>query len=90
MATQFKLPDLGEDIEEAEVLKVLVSEGDTIALEQPVIEVCVDGYGNRFCSGACCADYQARNDYDPVQARQDTEERAEDSTRLFRPDPADG
>lgn len=39
MATQFKLPDLGEDIEEAEVLKVLVSEGDTIALEQPVIEV---------------------------------------------------
>ena len=42
MATQFKLPDLGEDIEEAEVLKVLVSEGDTIALEQPVIEVETD------------------------------------------------
>jgi pyruvate dehydrogenase E2 component (dihydrolipoamide acetyltransferase) len=42
MAIQFKLPDLGEDIEEAEVLKVLVSEGDTIALEQPVIEVETD------------------------------------------------
>ena len=42
MATEFKLPDLGENIEEAEVLKVLVSEGDVIEADQPVLEVETD------------------------------------------------
>ncbi|MEX2579426.1 MAG: dihydrolipoamide acetyltransferase family protein [Verrucomicrobiales bacterium] len=37
-----KLPELGEDIEEATVLKVLVSEGDRIEAEQSVIEVETD------------------------------------------------
>jgi pyruvate dehydrogenase E2 component (dihydrolipoamide acetyltransferase) len=35
----FKLPELGEDIEEADVLKVLVSEGDSVTPDQPVIEI---------------------------------------------------
>ena len=33
------LPDLGEDIEEADVLQVYVSVGDAIALEQPIAEI---------------------------------------------------
>ena len=36
---EFKLPELGEDIEEADVLKVLVSEGDTIEVDQALIEI---------------------------------------------------
>ncbi|MQC18709.1 MAG: dihydrolipoyllysine-residue acetyltransferase, partial [Chloroflexi bacterium] len=35
----FKLPSLGEDIQEADVLKVLVSEGDTVEVDQPLIEI---------------------------------------------------
>ena len=42
MATEFLLPDLGEDIDEADVLKVLVSPGQTVALEQPVLEIETD------------------------------------------------
>ncbi len=37
--TDFKLPELGEDIEEADVLKVLVAEGDTVTADQPLIEI---------------------------------------------------
>ncbi len=39
MATEFRLPNLGEGIEEADVLKVLVSEGDEIAVDQSVLEI---------------------------------------------------
>ena len=39
MATDFTLPDLGEDITEAEVIGVLVGVGDSVAPDQPVIEV---------------------------------------------------
>ncbi|HYU57551.1 MAG TPA: dihydrolipoamide acetyltransferase family protein [Actinomycetota bacterium] len=40
MATRdFRLPDLGEGLEEAEVTKWLVAEGDTVALNQPIAEV---------------------------------------------------
>ena len=42
MATEFRVPDLGEGITEAEVLRVLVSEGDTIEQEQPIIEAETD------------------------------------------------
>jgi pyruvate dehydrogenase E2 component (dihydrolipoamide acetyltransferase) len=35
----FKLPDLGEGLTEAEVVRWLVHEGDTIALNQPIVEV---------------------------------------------------
>lgn len=37
--TDFKLPELGENIEEADVLKVLVSEGDTVQAGQALIEI---------------------------------------------------
>lgn len=33
------LPDLGEDIEEADVLQLYVSVGDVVALEQPIAEI---------------------------------------------------
>ncbi len=36
---EFTLPELGEDIDEADVLKVLVAEGDTVTLEQPILEI---------------------------------------------------
>jgi pyruvate dehydrogenase E2 component (dihydrolipoamide acetyltransferase) len=35
----FKLPSLGEDIQEVDVLKVLVSEGDTVEVDQPLLEI---------------------------------------------------
>lgn len=39
MATDFKLPELGENVKDADVLKVLVTEGQRIAKDQPVIEI---------------------------------------------------
>ncbi|MGI5246413.1 dihydrolipoamide acetyltransferase family protein [Dactylosporangium sp. CA-139066] len=36
---EFNLPDLGEGLTEGEILKWLVQEGDTIALNQPIVEV---------------------------------------------------
>ena len=39
MPTDFLLPDLGEDIDEADVTKVYVSEGDPLSLEQAIIEI---------------------------------------------------
>jgi len=42
MLTEFKLPELGENIEKGELVKVLVSEGDTISQDQAVIEIETD------------------------------------------------
>lgn len=42
MAVEFKLPELGENIDSAEVVRVLVSVGDIVKKEQPVIEVETD------------------------------------------------
>ena len=39
MATDYQLPHLGEDIDEAEVIAVLVAVGDRVEDEQGVIEV---------------------------------------------------
>jgi len=39
MATEFKLPDLGENVEGGDVVGVLVSPGDKVAAEQAVIEL---------------------------------------------------
>lgn len=39
MATEFKLPELGENIESGDLTKVLVSVGDAIEKDQPVIEL---------------------------------------------------
>jgi len=36
---EFILPELGEDVDEADVLKVLVVEGDAITLEQALLEI---------------------------------------------------
>ncbi|MFI8102800.1 dihydrolipoamide acetyltransferase family protein [Streptomyces sp. NPDC086023] len=37
--TDFLLPDLGEGLTEAEVVRWLVAEGDAVAVDQPVVEV---------------------------------------------------
>lgn len=42
MATEFVLPELGENIESADVVDVLVSVGDTIEVDDPVIEIETD------------------------------------------------
>ena len=39
MAIEFKLPELGENIEGGDVVNVLVSEGDNIAEGQSIIEI---------------------------------------------------
>jgi pyruvate dehydrogenase E2 component (dihydrolipoamide acetyltransferase) len=36
---EFPLPDLGEGLTEGEILRWLVGEGDTVALNQPIVEV---------------------------------------------------
>jgi pyruvate dehydrogenase E2 component (dihydrolipoamide acetyltransferase) len=42
MATEFKLPELGENIESADVMNVLVKEGDTIIKDQAILEIETD------------------------------------------------
>src|SRR5712692_6476762 len=42
MARPFVLPDLGEGLTEAEIVKVLVSEGDVIGEDAPLLEVETD------------------------------------------------
>jgi pyruvate dehydrogenase E2 component (dihydrolipoamide acetyltransferase) len=42
MATEFNLPELGENIDSGDLIKVLVSEGDAIEKDQPVLELETD------------------------------------------------
>src|ERR1700733_7219196 len=42
MATDFKLPELGEQIAGGDVLRVMVKPGDTIAKDQAVLELETD------------------------------------------------
>jgi len=42
MPQEFKLPDLGEGIHEAQIINVLVKEGDTVAKDQNILEVETD------------------------------------------------
>src|SRR3954451_5635565 len=42
MATDFTLPELGENIAAGDVLRVLVKAGDTIAKDQPILELETD------------------------------------------------
>ena len=42
MATEFKLPELGENIESGDVITILVSEGDTINVDDPILELETD------------------------------------------------
>jgi pyruvate dehydrogenase E2 component (dihydrolipoamide acetyltransferase) len=37
--SEFRLPDLGEGLPEAEIVQWLVAEGDTVTLNQPIAEV---------------------------------------------------
>ena len=39
MATEIKLPELGENIEEGDVVSIMVAEGDTVTADQPVLEL---------------------------------------------------
>ncbi|MBN1992299.1 MAG: 2-oxo acid dehydrogenase subunit E2 [Anaerolineae bacterium] len=42
MATEFKLPELGENMESGDIVAVLVAVGDTVAVDQPVLELETD------------------------------------------------
>ncbi len=42
MATEFKLPELGENIESADIANVLVKEGDHVKVDQAIIEIETD------------------------------------------------
>jgi pyruvate dehydrogenase E2 component (dihydrolipoamide acetyltransferase) len=42
MATEFKIPELGENISSGDVVQLLVSPGDALAMEQPVLELETD------------------------------------------------
>jgi pyruvate dehydrogenase E2 component (dihydrolipoamide acetyltransferase) len=42
MPTEVKLPELGENVEKGDVLRVLVAEGDEIEVDQPVLELETD------------------------------------------------
>ena len=42
MATEFILPELGENIESADVVEVLVSVGDTVDIDDPILEIETD------------------------------------------------
>lgn len=42
MANEFKLPELGENITSADIVKVLVKEGDTVEVDQVVVEIETD------------------------------------------------
>lgn len=42
MATEFKLPELGENVEGGDVVRVMVSVGDTLQKDQPVLEIETD------------------------------------------------
>src|SRR5512137_2720621 len=42
MAFQLELPDIGEGVVEAEIMKWFVAEGDEVAEDQPLVEVMTD------------------------------------------------
>src|SRR5215471_1155197 len=42
MATEFKLPELGENVHGGDVLRVLVKAGDVVKADQPVLELETD------------------------------------------------
>ncbi len=42
MAIEFKLPDIGEGLADGEIIKWLVSEGDQVGEDQPLVEVLTD------------------------------------------------
>jgi pyruvate dehydrogenase E2 component (dihydrolipoamide acetyltransferase) len=42
MAYEFKLPDIGEGVAEGEIVRWLVTEGDALAQDQPMVEVMTD------------------------------------------------
>src|SRR5262245_10822008 len=42
MATEFTLPELGENVAAGDVLRILVKAGDTLAKDQPVLELETD------------------------------------------------
>ena len=42
MAFEFKLPELGENIEQADIVKVMVSVGDKVEVDQILLEIETD------------------------------------------------
>ena len=40
--TEFRLPDVGEGLEQAEILEWLVAVGETVERDQPLVEILTD------------------------------------------------
>ena len=77
MAVEFKLDNLGDDVESGDVLEIMVAVGDTIELEQGVIELETDkatmvvpsefaGTVTKIC---CCLLYTSPSPRDKRQSR---------------------
>lgn len=43
MVLEIRLPELGEDIDNGEVVRVLVKAGETVRADQPVLEIAHEG-----------------------------------------------
>jgi pyruvate dehydrogenase E2 component (dihydrolipoamide acetyltransferase) len=48
MTRQFTLPDLGEGLEEAEIVAWLVNEGDHVIANQPLVSVETDKVSSKY------------------------------------------
>jgi len=42
VAREFRLPDIGEGLTEAEIVRWLIAEGDPVEADQPIVEVETD------------------------------------------------
>ena len=51
MALEFKMPDIGEGVAEGEIVRWLVSVGDTLAEDQPMVEIMTDKATVEITSG---------------------------------------
>jgi pyruvate dehydrogenase E2 component (dihydrolipoamide acetyltransferase) len=48
MPTEFKIPELGENVTSGDVVRVLVKPGDTVAKDQPILELETDKQPSRY------------------------------------------
>jgi len=95
MAQTMRVPELGENIESVDVVRVLVAVGDTLALEQPVIEVETDKASVEVpatVTGVVTEVHVAEGDTlaegDPILTVDEKAQKAEESADEVAPGPA--
>ena len=65
MPTEFKIPELGENVTAGDVVRLLVKPGDTIAMDQPVLELETDKATIEVPSDVQVLSLENRNDIVP-------------------------